>query len=216
MPASAKKILDTYCNHLCDTGERPLTVVALCKKMKIDEANFYAHYSSFDSLEADVFTSFFKNAINLLEKDESYLESDAKNKLLGFYFTFFEVLLSNRTLVLLLLPDDSKKWLFYKNLNPFRHEFQNYIDSLHIEFSALKGTPLADYPEKGIRSIAWVQLLKAIDFWKKDRSKGFEKTDIYIEKSLKASFDLIQKNPFESLIDFGKFVYHETVKKNNP
>jgi hypothetical protein len=47
----------------------------------------------------------------------------------------------------------------------------------------------------------------------KDESKEFEKTDVYIEKSLRASFDLIEKNPFESLIDFGKFIYKESIKK---
>lgn len=214
MPATAKKILDTYCDHLCETGERPVTVAAFCKKLKTDEVNFYQHYSSFERLEASVFETFFQNTVDLLEKDENYLESDSQNKLLSFYYTFFEVLLTNRTLVLLLLPHDSKKWLNTKNLAHLKNHFQDYIDSLNIELSFLQNTPLSSYQDKTIRSVAWLQFLKTLDFWKKDYSKGFEKTDIYIEKSLKASFDMIHNNPFESLIDFGKFVYHETVKKH--
>jgi AcrR family transcriptional regulator len=214
MSITAKKIQETYCNHLCEIGERPVTIVALCKKLKIEEGNFYEHFSSFENLESTVFESFFKNVMALLEKDENYLESDSQNKLLSFYYTFFEVLLSNRTLVLLLLPSDSKKWMFSNNLNHLKNHFQDFVDSLNIELSFLQNTPLASYQDKSIRAVAWLQLLKTMDFWKKDESKGFDKTDIYIEKSLKASFDLIHKNPFESLIDFGKFVYHETVKKH--
>lgn len=213
MPTSAKKIQETYCNELCETGKRPLTVLAFCKGMKISEETFYKHYASFQALESSVFESFFENTLSLLEKDENYQSADAHNKLLSFYYTFFEVMLANRTLVHFLLPEDHKKWLNANVLKKLKHHFQNYIDSLGIEFNILNNTPFSSYQEKGIRSVAWLQLLKTIDFWSKDESKGFEKTDVYIEKSLRASFDLIQKNPFESLIDFGKFIYKETVQK---
>lgn len=100
-------------------------------------------------------------------------------------------------------------------LKKLKHRFQDYVDSLGIEFTLIQNTPLSAYQDKGIRAVAWLQLLKTMNFWMKDESKGFEKTDVYIEKSLRASFDLIHKNPFESLIDFGKFVYHETVKNKS-
>jgi hypothetical protein len=43
----------------------------------------------------------------------------------------------------------------------------------------------------------------------KDQSPGFEKTDIYIEKNVKASFDVVYSVPFDSLFDFGKFLWKE-------
>jgi hypothetical protein len=164
-------------------------------------------------LESNIFELFFKNANSLLEKDKNYDEADSQNKLLAFYYTFFEVLQNNRTLVTLLLPSDDKKWMTSPVLKRLKSHFQDYIDTLGIEISFLQNTPLSSYQDKGIRSIAWLQLIKTIEFWLKDESKGFEKTDVYIEKSLRASFDLIHKNPFESLLDFGKFVYQENVKK---
>jgi|TARA_R110000737_G_scaffold223373_2_gene238386 hypothetical protein len=213
MAVSKKKILDTYCNNLCETGHRPVTVFAFCKELKIDESKFYEHYASFKSLESTIFESFFENTKALLEKDSNYAEADSQNKLLAYYYTFFEVLNNNRTLVTLLLSSEDKNWKMSNLLNKLKTHFQEYIDSLDIEVGFLQNTPLSTYKDKGIRSIAWLQMIKTIDFWMKDESKGFEKTDVYIEKSLRASFDLIHKNPFESLMDFGKFVYHETVKK---
>lgn len=213
MPVSRKKIIESYCEQLCEKGHPPITVSTFCKELKLEESKFYAHFSSFKAIESSVFEIFFENTLSLLEKDETYQNADKQNKLLSFYFTFFEVLLNNRTLVTLLLDEDGKKWLTSSKLKNLKEHFQNYIDSLSIEMSFLQNTPLSSYQDKGIRSIAWLQLLKTIDFWLKDESKGFEKTDVYIEKSLRASFDIIEKNPFESLIDFGKFIYHEKVKK---
>jgi hypothetical protein len=51
-------------------------------------------------------------------------------------------------------------------------------------------------------------------FWLDDTSPSFEKTDIFIEKSVKASFDLIDTTPLKSIIDFGKFLYKEKIHNN--
>ncbi len=53
----------------------------------------------------------------------------------------------------------------------------------------------------------WYQFLFLLNFWKKDRSKAFEKTDAAIEKSVNLSFDLIEKNAIDSALDFGKFMF---------
>ncbi len=213
MPVKAQKIQEAYSDYICEHGKRPVTVFAFCKNLKIEESQFYEHYASFDGLESSFFESFHENTLTLLEKDKNYGESDAKNKLLAYYYTFFEVAKANRTLMVQILPSDSKSLLKANILKNYKHIFQAYIDGLGIEMSFLDKTPLSSYQYKGIRSAAWLQFLKTLDFWLKDHSKGFEKTDVFIEKSLKASFDLIQNNPFESLLDFGKFLYHETIKK---
>ncbi len=46
-------------------------------------------------------------------------------------------------------------------------------------------------------------------FWMDDRSKGFEKTDVFIEKSIKAQFDLIDTAPVHSVFDLAKFLWKE-------
>ena len=68
--------------------------------------------------------------------------------------------------------------------------------------------------DRTIREGAWTQLLMTMQFWVKDTSAGFEKTDIFIEKSVKASFDLLDITPVKSLIDLGKFIYKEKFQFN--
>ncbi len=47
-----------------------------------------------------------------------------------------------------------------------------------------------------------------------DTSASFEKTDVFIEKSVRASFDLIDTTPLKSLVDLGKFLYKEKIHMN--
>jgi hypothetical protein len=45
-----------------------------------------------------------------------------------------------------------------------------------------------------------------------DTSKGFEKTDILIEKSVNTVVDLADTKPLESLFDLGKFLWKEKMQ----
>jgi hypothetical protein len=63
--------------------------------------------------------------------------------------------------------------------------------------------------ERTIEESAWAQLLITMNFWKNDPSPSFEKTDVFIEKSVNASFDLIDNTPLKSIVDLGKFLAKE-------
>jgi hypothetical protein len=53
-----------------------------------------------------------------------------------------------------------------------------------------------------------------LKFWIDDTSPGFEKTDIFIEKSVNTSFDVLNVAPIRTLIDFGKFIFKEKIQMN--
>ena len=44
-----------------------------------------------------------------------------------------------------------------------------------------------------------------------DDSADFEKTDLFIEKSIAASFELANTKPLKSVVDFGKFLFKEKI-----
>ena len=52
---------------------------------------------------------------------------------------------------------------------------------------------------------AWIQTLFLLKYWMDDNSAGFENTDIAIEKSVRAIFDVFDTQPLESVLDFGNF-----------
>ena len=49
-------------------------------------------------------------------------------------------------------------------------------------------------------------------FWLDDTSEGFEKTDIFIEKSINTSMELLETKSLHNIIDLAKFLYQEKVK----
>jgi hypothetical protein len=149
-----------------------------------------------------------------LQKSEDYQSFDARNKLLSFYFTFFEVLTANRSYVIYALEKEKSKLKTLKTLSSLKSSFNNYVSSLDIKTLDLKEEKLEKFQKRSIEESAWIQLLMTIKFWIDDTSKAFEKTDVFIEKSVNTSFDLIDTTPLKSLIDFGKFIYKEKFKMN--
>ena len=90
-----------------------------------------------------------------------------------------------------------------------RKHFKQFLDTLEIEKIDLKQDKLIEFQEKTMSEMAWFQFVLTLKFWIDDTSLSFEKTDIFIEKSVNTSFDLMNSAPLKSLIDFGKFMWQE-------
>ncbi|GAL78975.1 hypothetical protein JCM19274_3533 [Algibacter lectus] len=146
----------------------------------------------------------------LLVENEDYTHYAPKDKLLSFYFTFFEMLNANRSYVYLKLAQNKNKLEALKLLSKLRSTFLKYIESeIYIHNVDLKNKTLNSLNKKGANETAWAQLLFTIQFWLEDTSPNFEKTDIFIEKSVQVSFDLKEIKPLESVLDFAKFLWKE-------
>lgn len=204
-----KTILDNYTEFILETGKRPNTVHHFCKKLEISEMNFYEHYASFDAIENSVFSDLFNATLELLHKSEHYETYDAKTKLLSFYFSFFEQLTANRSLILHLLGEHKLNLHKVSKLKHFKKLFVDYVHTLNIEQKNIPVEVITKIQQKGLGELAWGQLLVTLAFWMKDTSSMFEKTDVFIEKSVHASFELIELSPFEKLVDLGKFIWKE-------
>jgi len=92
--------------------------------------------------------------------------------------------------------------------------FTNYITELNIETIDFKQEKANNVQQKAIEESAWMQLLITIHFWMNDTSPSFEKTDIFIEKTVNTSFDLLNTTPLKSVLDLGKFLYKEKMNVN--
>ncbi|MDV7187296.1 TetR family transcriptional regulator C-terminal domain-containing protein [Lutibacter sp. TH_r2] len=211
---NALEILTLYMSYVLEHNTKPSSVYTFAKENKFEEAIFYNYFGSFEAIEKEIFNTFFKNTISILEKSKDYQTFDARNKLLSFYYTFFENLTANRSYVIATL--DSKKLDLKKLdvLSSLKTSFTNYIDSLEIETIDLKQKNIAQIQQKSIKESAWIQLLITLKFWMNDTSASFEKTDIFIEKSVNTSFDVIDSTPLKSIIDLGKFLYKEKMNIN--
>lgn len=204
---TSESILSAYMKHILEHGARPKNVFLFAKELKISEQEFYQYYANFEILEQEIFTTFFTNTLELLHKNKDYEVFDAKNKLLSFYFTFFEIMNRNRSYIIHALGNGKMDSM--KTIAPLRKHFKEFIDDLEIDSVDLVQENLNRIKAKSLSEIAWAQLLFTIKFWKEDTSPGFEKTDVFIEKSINTTVDLVASKPFEGLIDLGKFLLKE-------
>lgn len=207
-------IISWFMEYVLEHNEQPKSVFSFAKHNNFEEALFYQHFGSFEAVEAGVFKAFFENTHIVLEKSEDYQSFDARNRLLTFYYTFFENLTANRSYVVYALEGGKNQMKSIKALRELKKVFSEYIEDLGIETLDLKQDRLEKIQERGIKESAWFQLLVTMKFWLDDESPSFEKTDIFIEKSVKASFDLIDTTPLKSIIDFGKFIFKEKIHMN--
>ena len=203
-----------YMDYYLENGEAPKSVYQMAKHYNFDEGHFYQYFGNLGGVEKSIFKSFFDQTLDLLNKSEEYLDFDSRNKLLSFYYTFFEILTANRSFVLTILERDKNNSRFLKTVSSFKAEYLQYIKTLEIEKLDLQGAKIEKVVDKSLDESMWVQMIICIKFWMNDSSASLEKTDVFIEKSINTGFDLINIQPLRSVIDLGKFLYHEKMNMN--
>ncbi|MGV3561531.1 TetR family transcriptional regulator C-terminal domain-containing protein [Larkinella arboricola] len=216
-----EKIRKAYTDFVLENGTPPPSIFQLAKKLKLSEAEFYQEYTSFESIEADIWLGFFKQVLDTLEADPVYQTYSVREKLLAFYYTWIEVLKAQRSVAVFsynrlregmaTVSPVAKVRMNRQSprtLQPFKEAYYEYVRDLLAEGRESKEVEprpfLADRYADGL----WAQTLFILQFWVNDVSKNFEKTDTAIEKSVNTAFDLIGRSPLDSLFDLAKFIYH--------
>lgn len=202
-------IISYFMNDVTQNKEIPTSIQNFVQLHDIDEDKFKEYFYSFKAIEKDIFKLFFENTINALQQDEGYNSFNPRNKVLSFYYTFFENLAANREYVLVALKSDKKSLKPLKKLSKLKNQFESYINSLEIDRIDFKQETIEKLQTKTLKKSAWFQLLTILKFWMEDTSDSFEKTDVFIEKSINTSFDLIDTKVLKSIIDLGKFIFKE-------
>jgi hypothetical protein len=204
-----RSIIALYMNDVLEMNEAPKNVFVFCKKHGIEESEFYSFFGTLDALRQAIWVMFFENAVGVIEKEPAFEGYSDKNKLLALYFTLFEILTLNRSYVLYSLKEHQESFKNLKNLKEFRSHFKSYIvNTIKSKPSEVFGK-VAKVTEPVFSEGAWLQFLFLLKFWMDDTSKGFEKTDVLIEKSVNTVVDLLDTKPLESLFDLGKFLWKE-------
>ncbi|GAA4269485.1 TetR family transcriptional regulator C-terminal domain-containing protein [Hyunsoonleella aestuarii] len=211
---SKNDILTWYMDYVLEHDANPKTVFAFAKMNNFEEAKFYEHFASFEAIEKGIFESFFTNSINALNKSEDYKIFDARNKLLSFYYTFFENLTANRSYVKHVLDKYKTNLKGLKMLSGLKKHFTQYVSELGIQMLDIKQEQLEKIQDNALKESAWLQLLLTMKFWIDDTSVSFEKTDIFIEKSVNTTFDVLDITPLKSVLDLGKFLFKEKFQMN--
>ncbi len=204
-----EQLVNWYTDYCLSHGKRPKSIYEFAKLNAFEEVHFYKYFASFDALEMDFFSKIFYHTLQLLQENSNYASYDSAQKLTSFYFTFFEMMTANRSFVKLILEEGKLPMQNVKKLKILRSDFLMYAESILEAPYAIPNEKITKVQHKIVHEGAWLQFLAMIRFWMEDTSASFEKTDIYIEKSVKASFDMVYNTPVESIVDFAKFLWKE-------
>lgn len=207
-----ESVISMYMNYTLEHNEKPKSVYLFTKENNLDEDEFYSLFAKLENIEKELFKMFFVKTLSLLELDAKYQSYDMKNKMLSFYFTFFELLNVNRSFVVLSLNGNQNLLNNLMQLSSLRNSFKKYISEIIGEENRIQIEKLEALKDRTVQEAAWIQLLITLKFWLDDESAGFEKTDLFIEKSVTTTFEMLNITALESLIDFGKFIFKEKIQ----
>ena len=209
---SASEIITFYMDYVVEHKSKPDSVEDFAKIHQFDDVTFYEYFSSFKDVEKSIYNVLFENSLVILKQTPEYQNFSKKDKLLSLYYTFFENLALNQEYIKQSLNGLENQLKALSVFSLLRHSFTDFIDELNLETLNLNVDSIESIQKKTIRESAWIQLLFTMKFWLDDTSEAFEKTDIFIEKSINTSMELLDTKSLQNIIDFAKFLYKEKVQ----
>jgi hypothetical protein len=203
------KIISAYMETVLMTERRPKSIFKFCKENNVKELEFYSFFTSLEVLQKEIWTSFFLHTMRLSQEAKEYETAENRDKMLIFFYTFFEMLTANRSYVLFALEESRNVMKNMEQLKGLRANVKEYASTLIHEGNETRQFNVLKHPAKIYSEGAWLQTLVILKYWMDDSSPSFEKTDLVIEKSVRVIFDVFETSPLESMIDFGKFMWKE-------
>ena len=203
-----KLILDGFVNHVLEHGTVPKSIFKFAKDLKMKEGDFYTYYTSFDAIKSAIWVQIFEESVTQIEAQDVYREYSAREKFLGFLFTWIEELKKNRSYLLSVYGDRPKSMgALPQEIKAFKEKFKDFASEIILEGKETQ--EIANRPVISDRydEALWIQVWFVFKYWLEDTSPRFEKTDAAIEKSVNLAFDLMGKSALDSFIDFAKFLY---------
>ena len=206
-PVSKEQLITAYMHQTLEHDAYPSNEYSFCRIAEVPEDDFYAHFGSLETLKEAVWVAFLDQTLALLEKDKGYQGYGTREKMLAFYYTFFEVLTLNRSYALFVLRHGRKDLAEMRQLSGLRRGLRQFAAGL-AQGEDEEGT-ISQARNHVFSEGVWAHWLFLLRFWSRDTSAAQEKTDMAIEKSVNTLFDLLDFSPIERIVDFGKFLVKE-------
>ncbi len=204
-----EQIISAYMEYVLINEKTPKSVFKFCREHDFEESRFYEYFGSFAGLQMEIWNSFYEQTILLANTSEEYASYSNREKMLTFFYTFFELLTLNRSYVLFTLKEHQNILRNLVQLKGLRKNIKNFAADLIRENNEVKKLKILKQSVTVFSEGAWLQTLFLLKYWMDDNSAGFENTDVAIEKSVRAIFDVFDTQPLESVLDFGKFLWKD-------
>lgn len=207
---TAEELQNAYLDYVLTQGAEPKSVYIFAKENNLSEDEFYNFYGSFHGLEQSIWTDLSNKALTEVQNQEVWNQYSSREKALAFFYAFVELLKSKRSFVLYSLKNSGRSIGTPAILAGVKEVFNGFAASI-IEQGVESGelTDRRFFTSK-YKDALWIQFGFILNFWAKDNSAGFEKTDEAIERGINVTFDLFEKSALDSLFDYGKFMMNNS------
>jgi AcrR family transcriptional regulator len=122
------KLIQEYIHYTLEHNNTPQSVYLFAKSVGISEQEFYNHFSGLETLESEIYQTWFEEAMNKCTTSSPWNDYSAREKVLAVFYTFIESLKPNRSFIKFLKERDFKslpKWPAY--LNGLHHSFIHHV-----------------------------------------------------------------------------------------
>ncbi len=204
---TAEQITEEYLNVVLTEGSAPGSVFKFARDLGMSEEEFYAHFSSFEAIEMEIWMGLMNQTLMALEEDENYEGFSAREKLLSFFYTHLEVLKSRRSFVKLRWPGLKQSVKTPDSIKAYKEHFLKFAKTIVIEAINADEIKERQFISDRYNQALWIQLAFVVDYWCNDTSKNFEQTDAAVEKAVNLTFEVLSESTLDRALDFVKFLW---------
>jgi hypothetical protein len=205
MDKTKKRIYSAYAAWVTENEKRPEFIEAFAIEADVKEETFKKYFDSFQSLEKSFWKDLFKEAVIQTSNQSEFTAYSVNEKLLGFYFTWMEVMKEYRDFVVYSLNELSFHEIYPTEFESLKKYFEEVVGQLIAEGIDTGEIATRPWITDKYQHLLWSQPVMIVKFWAKDTSENFSGTDALIEKTVNFSFDLMRSNSLDSFVDLAKF-----------
>lgn len=191
------KIIQAY-KEMVITGEENINSYTISKSIDISEKDFFEHFSSSEDIGRKIWGNMAEEVIEKLNGSEEFGQYSAREKVLAYYFTYFEVAVEHRTFI----EKTACKTTLQRS---YRDNFKEFIGDIVQEGVAMdeivERLSLSNY----YPDMLWALHLRLLHYWLNDSSEHFVDTERAIEIYTKVPLQLMGHNLFDSVFETAKF-----------
>ncbi|MCX7763568.1 MAG: TetR family transcriptional regulator C-terminal domain-containing protein [Bacteroidia bacterium] len=191
------RILDLYKQLVVEDKIKKMTVFSFCKALEISEADFYKYYASLDAIGRKIWASYADEVLAALKGSETYQNYSAREKILAYFFTFFETVVKDRSFI-------SKTYTNFSLLRGYQRKFRTHMAEV-IQEGVIADEIQSRHLENLYLDVLWGVHWGLIQFWLNDESEGFEDTEKAIETYLRIPLELMGQNILDSAYEALRF-----------
>ena len=191
------QIIEAYKEMLIG-GEGEINSFTISRKVGISEKEFFQFFTSADDVARKIWSNLGDQVMEVLNGSELHNSYPPRQKVLSYFFTFFEVALNERTFI-------ERTAHCTDLLKNYKENFKNYIGDIVQEGIATEDMKERLSLSNYYPNVLWELHMKLIHFWLDDTSDNFVETEKAIEIYSKVPLELMGPNLLDSLFETVKY-----------